>query len=653
MTPSDEGPIATGGWPLFGMIKQRQQFNRALLLLGLVVLAFIGLGYRLTDLQVWRHDELSKMAEKRSVRTTWQAAKRGDILDANGNQLATSAFVNTICADPSLIGGQQTIVARAIAPLLGMSVPDLYQRLVPRVSQNSSGQIVTNGLHYVRLQKNVTDETWQKIRVTMSQLDFGVDEKKLSKANRTFLQSLRQYALSAEPNQLRVYPNGMLAAHVLGFVGTLENTNHTSETFGYDGVEKSFDEKLRGASGWRVTGADSRGKELVALRDEDVQSQSGLNVVLTIDAVIQHILETTLANAMEKHAPQGITGIVMRPRTGEILAMASLPSFDPNDLGTITTNTEPNRLISDVMEPGSTFKTIVIAGALNEKVVKLTDSVFCENGVFHYAGITLHDSENHHFGNLTIQQVLQKSSNIGAAKIGMQLGADKIYEYMQEFGLGAYTGIPLPHEASAGRFVHPLKGKYSIAQIPMGQGVAATRLQMAMVFGAIANGGVLMHPMLIKRLEDSDGNVVQRYEPESVRRVVTESTAKEMTEALKTVVSKDGTAQFAAITNYVVAGKTGTAQKVVDGRYSSEKFVVSFIGFFPADKPEICISIVMDSAKEGGRAFGGALCGPVFSEIGRRCASYLNIPPDQVSTPSASAPTVVASAQTHDRFPTP
>lgn len=653
MTPSDEGPIATGGWPLFGMIKRRQQFNRALFLLGLVILAFIGLCYRLTDLQVWRHEELSKMAEKRSVRTTWQTAKRGDILDANGNQLATSVLVNTICADPSLIGGQQTIVARAIAPLLGMSEADLYQRLVPRVSMNSKGETVTNGLHYVRLQKNVTDETWQKIRMTMSQLKFGVDETKLSKANRTFLSSLRQFALSAEPNQLRVYPNGMLAAHVLGFVGTQENTNHTTETFGFDGVERTFDDKLRGASGWRVTGSDSRGKELVALRDEDVQSQNGLNVVLTIDAVIQHILETALASAVEKHSPLGITGIVMRPRTGEILAMASLPGFDPNDLATITTNTEPNRVISDVMEPGSTFKTIVIAGALNEKVVKLTDSVFCENGVFHYAGITLHDSENHHFSNLSVQQVLQKSSNIGAAKIGMQLGAGKLYEYMQEFGLGAYTMIPLPHEASAGRFVHPLKGKYSIAQIPMGQGVAATRLQMAMVFGAIANGGVLMHPMLIKRLEDNGGNVIQRYEPVSVRRVVSESTAKEMTGALKTVVSKDGTAQFAAITNYVVAGKTGTAQKVVDGRYSSEKFVVSFIGFFPADKPEICISIVMDSAKEGGRAFGGALCGPVFSEIGRRCASYLNIPPDQISTPPAPAPTVVASAQNQDHYPTP
>jgi cell division protein FtsI/penicillin-binding protein 2 len=176
---------------------------------------------------------------------------------------------------------------------------------------------------------------------------------------------------------------------------------------------------------------------------------------------------------------------------------------------------------------------------------------------------------------------------------------------------------------------------------------------MTMAIGAIANGGVLMRPMLVKELRDDDGNVVQRYEPQSVRRVISESTAAEMTEALKTVVSKDGTAELAAITNYVVAGKTGTAQKVVDGRYSAEKYVVSFIGYFPADHPELCISIVIDSAKEGGKAFGGKLCGPVFSEIGRRCASYLNIPPDQISSPPAAPPTVVASAQSSNHLSPP
>ena len=634
------------------MIKREQQFKRARALLALVVLAFAGLGFRLMDLQVWRHDELARLAEKKTQQTSWRLAKRGDILDVNGNLLATSVSVKLVCADPSMIGGQQAVVAHALAPWLRMSEADLQQRLIPRIQKNSRGETITNGLHYVRLQKNVPEETWQQIQATMSQLKFGVDEKKLTKADRAFLRNLRLYAISAEPDQLRVYPNGPLAAHVLGFVGMLENTNHTSEVFGYDGIEKFFDDKLRGASGWRVSGMDSRKNELVTQRDENVKAQSGLNVVLTIDAAVQHILETTLTNAMTRHAPQSITGIVMRPRTGEILALASLPGFDPNDLRTINTNTGPDRVISDVMEPGSTFKTIVISGALNEHIISLNDTVFCENGLFHYAGITLHDSEGHHFGDLTVQQVLQKSSNIGASKIGIRLQAPKLYEYMTGFGLGAFTGIPLPHEVSAKNFVRPADkwGKYSIAQIPMGQGVAVTRLQMAMVMGAIANGGVLMRPMLVKELDDANGNVVQRYEPQSVRRVVTEATARDMVAALKTVVSKDGTAALAAITNYVVAGKTGTAQKVVDGKYANDRFVVSFLGFFPADNPQLCISVVMDSPKEGGHAFGGALCGPIFSEIGKRCASYLNIPPDLVPPP-AGTPDVVASAQLPNNLP--
>jgi cell division protein FtsI/penicillin-binding protein 2 len=634
------------------MIKREQQFKRLLALLGLVALAFVGLGFRLVDLQVWRHNELAKLAEEKMQKKTWQEAKRGDILDANGNLLATSVSVKTICANPSMIGGQQAVVARALAPLLQMNEADLLQRLIPRIRKNYKGETVTNGLYYVRLQKNVTDETWQKIQTTMNQLSFGVDEKKLSKADRAFLRSLRQYAISAESDQLRVYPNGALAAHVLGFVGTKENTNHTSEMFGYDGIENFFDDKLSGASGWRVTGFDSRKNELVTLRDEDVQAKNGLNVVLTIDAAVQHIMEEALADAVKEHAPANITGIVMRPRTGEILAMASLPNFDPNDLRTINTNTEPDRVISDVMEPGSTFKTI---GALNEHIVNLNDTVFCENGVFHYAGITLHDAEHDHFGNLTVEQVLQKSSNIGASKIGIKLQAAKLYDYMEDFGLGAFTGIPLPHEASAKNFVRPADkwGKYSIAQIPMGQGVAVTRLQMAMAVGAIANDGVLMRPMLVKRLEDSSGNIVQRYEPQSVRRVISKETAKQMIEALKTVVSKDGTAPLAAVTNYVVAGKTGTAQKIVNGKYASDKLVISFIGFFPADDPQVCISIVMDSPKEGGRAFGGVLCGPVFHEIAQRCASYLNIPPDENLQQPNPQPTIIASAQAKNNSQTP
>jgi cell division protein FtsI (penicillin-binding protein 3) len=617
-------------------MKQRVQLKRVLLLLGLLGLAFAGLGYRLVDLQVVRHDELSKLAQDNTQREFWQAPRRGDILDVHGNLLATSVPVKTVCANPSLLGSQQAVVARALAPLLQMDEAALRLKLFPRLGINSKGETVTNNLRYVRLQKNVTDDAWRKIQTALTNLSFGVDEKKLSRSDREFFRNVRQSAIFAEPGQMRVYPNGSLAAQVVGFSGVedVRVAGHVvSQTSGRDGIEFQLNRALSGVAGWRVTEMDGKHRELVALRDEDVRPRDGLNAVLTLDAVVQHIVEDALADAMKEHEPISITGIVTRPRTGEILAMASLPAFDPNNPGAAAPDALRNRNISDVMEPGSTFKTIVISGALNEHVVNLNDVFFCENGLFYYAGIKLHDAEHDHFGNLTVEQILQKSSNIGASKIGIKMGPERLYDYMTRFGLGAPTGIPLPNESGAANFVLPSEKwkKYFIAQIPMGMGVAATRLQMTMAIGAIANGGELMRPMLVKQLQGRDGNVVQRFEPQAVRRVLSEATSKEMVKALKTVVSDDGTAPKARMASYVVAGKTGTSQKVINGTYSNDKFVVTFIGFFPADDPQLCISVVMDAPKEGSHAFGGALCGPVFREIAERCASYLNIPPDQTA----------------------
>jgi cell division protein FtsI/penicillin-binding protein 2 len=381
---------------------------------------------------------------------------------------------------------------------------------------------------------------------------------------------------------------------------------------------------------------------LVALRDEDVQPRDGFNVVLTIDAAVQHIVEVALADAMQKHTPISISGIITRPRTGEILAMVTLPNYDPNKPNTMTPDAR-NRVITDMMEPGSTFKIVVVSGALNEGAVKLTDAFDCEHGHFSYAGRILHDHEQ--FGVLTTENIITKSSNIGAAKIGIRLGEDQLYDYAADFGFGQRTGIPLPGEV--GGVLHPVKewSKVSIAQIPMGHGVAVTRLQMLMAMSALANDGWLMRPMIVSRLEDRAGNVVQRYAPQRVRQVVSESTDKMMIEALKTVVTADGTAPGAAMKDYVVAGKTGTAQKVENGTYAPDKFISSFIGFFPADDPQICISIVMDEPKEG--YYGGQVCGPVFKEIADRCASYLNIPPDEMVRPISSSPLVANAENSH------
>ncbi len=604
---------------------KRLQYRKLLMLGLLVVAAFSGLGYRLVDLQCLRHDELSAKAESNTRREFVFEPRRGDILDAKGNVLATSTFAKTICAEPSLMDDRQAdAVARAIAPLLQMDGQALYKKLATRIRVNEKGQ--TNAVHYVRIKQRVPMETWDKIQAAVTNLSYGVDEKKLNKSDQLAYRVARQKGVFAENFPIRVYPNQSLAAHVLGYAQTQDaeiNSNVISEIVGTEGIEKTMDDKLSGVAGWRSTETDRRGRELVSLRNQDLSARDGLNVVLTIDSVIQNVVEKALADAMEKHSPISASGIVIRPRTGEILAMATLPNFDPNIPGASSADARRNRIVTDVVEPGSTFKIVVVSGALNDHVVGLDEMFDCEHGHFPFAGRILHDHEP--YDNLSVESIITKSSNIGAAKIGIKLGEDRLYDYITSYGFGTRTGLPLPGEVPG--IVHPVKNwsKVSVAQIPMGQGIAVTRLQMLMAMCAIANNGTLMRPMLINRLEDSEGNVVARYSPQMVRRTTDESAAKLTVEALKTVVSPEGTAPKAAMEHYTVAGKTGTAQKVEGGQYV-RKYVASFIGFFPADNPEICISIVLDDPKEG--YYGGQVAGPIFKDIAERAASYLNIRPD-------------------------
>jgi len=611
---------------------KRLQLFRVLMLVFLLCAGFALLGYRLVDLQVFRHEELEGKAQLNTKREFLREPRRGDILDARGNLLATSVFVKTVCADPTLIGNRQADVARTVAPILGLNPNEVYQRLQPRVRTNEAGLLVTN--QYVVLKRKVLVETWDKVQQAMAGLTFGVDESQLPKSERTFFRLLRQKAVFADAldDQLRVYPNQALAAHVLGYVGMAEkeyNGSRTIETAGIEGMERALNSKLTGVRGWRVTETDNRRREVVWLRDQDVEPHDGYNVVLTIDSVIQNILEQALAEGMEKLSPISISGIVVRPRTGEILGMATLPTFDPNNLGASTADSRRNRVITDIVEPGSTFKIVVVSGALNERKVGLRDVFNCEQGAFFYGGRTLHDHDP--YGLLTVEQIITKSSNIGAAKVGIELGQETLYNYICDFGFGSRTGIPLPGEV--GGIVHPTKKWYkvSLAQIPMGHGICVTPIQMAMALAALANDGVLMRPMLVDRLEDQDGHVVARYGPQKVRRVISATANQQMVQALKTVVSKEGTAPQAELAHYTVAGKTGTAQKVVDGAYVRGKYISSFGGFFPADDPELCIYVMLDQPK--GLHYGGLTAAPVFRQIAERAASYLNIRPDRAEEP--------------------
>jgi cell division protein FtsI/penicillin-binding protein 2 len=592
--------------------------------------ALVALGGRLVYLQVFQHEHLQQLAQDNTVRKFEREPMRGQILDCRHIPLATSQPAKIVCADPTLIGNWRIPVAHLLAPLLQEDEAQLAERLIPRLHEVDGK---TNYSKFVVLKRKVPLETWEKIQQCMASLHTGIDESKLSKKDSAFFRNLRSKAVFPDDDQVRVYPAQRLAAHVVGYVSGDE------EQTGLCGIEHSFNKTLSGIAGWRKTEMDKRQRELVAYRDQDVAPRDGLNVVLSLDEGLQNIVESELAVGVEKQRPISASCIVVRPRTGELLAMATLPNFDPNHPGASPMDALRNRVVSDIIEPGSTFKIVVVTAGLDEHLVSLNEVFDCEHGHFVYAGRTLHDHES--YGLLNVENIITKSSNIGAAKIGIRLGQDQLYQYIHTFGFGERTGIPLPDESPG--VVHSLTNwtKVSIAQIPMGQGIAVTPLQMVMAMSAIANHGVLMRPMLVSRLEDADGKVVARYQPQAVRRVAGPDAIRDIITALKTVATRDGTAVQAHLDHYTVAGKTGTAQKVEDGHYV-QKFISSFIGFFPADNPELCIMVVMDEPKDG--HYGGIIAAPVFHAIAERAANYLDLKPDIETPPGPNQILTVAVA---------
>lgn len=609
----------------------------------LLTAAFAGLGYRLVDLQVLRHDELRQEALANIQQAFFREPRRGDIRDIKGNLLADSKLVKTVCADPTFIcnpqvGNRQIEIARFLAPYLHLDEAELVRLFQLRVLTNRNGKPVFD--QHVVLKRKVRVEDWQQIHTNLAQLSFGVNEKALSSTKRLYYESLRNRGIFTEDDQLREYPNQCQAADVVGFVGWEEiKTSHGRliETSGREGLELTLNEVLKGVRGWRLTELDKTRRELVAFREQDIAPRSGLNAVITLDLGLQNILETELAEGLKAHQPVSICGVIVRPKTGEILAMATLPCFNPNDPNACPVDHRRNRVVCDQWEPGSTFKIVVVSAALNEHVVTLDEVFNCENGRFYYAGYPLTDHAR--YGLLTVEQIIARSSNIGAAKVGIKLGSERLYQYVRQFGFGTPTGIPLPGERTG--TVYPLNRwtKLSISRIPMGYEVAVTPLQMIMAMCAIANGGHLMKPMLVDHLEDEQGHVVVQYRPQAVRDVCSEETARLMAKALKAVMATNGTAYTARLDNYAVAGKTGTAKKSDGHSYPPGKYFSSFIGFFPADNPEICISVVMDEPRAELGYYGSATAAPIFHNIAQRAANYLSIRPDFLTV---DGPTVTA-----------
>tara|TARA_B100000475_G_scaffold182217_1_gene149197 strand:- start:1655 stop:3535 length:1881 start_codon:yes stop_codon:yes gene_type:complete len=600
--------------------------GRVIFLVSLITAGYVALGVRLVDIQVFQHKKHAAHAVDNTSRKVIHASRRGDILDSRGTVLATSRIAKTVCADPSLIGTNQLLIARAIAPILGADVISLANRMERRVYLDSLGRQRDD--RHVVLKRKVLLEDWQKITNALAHLEFGFDVKSLPRKQRLNYYNLKYRSIFSEKvdSQLRVYPSGNLGSHVLGYVGVRDSGNSKVRIEGLEGkhgIEMALDSVLEGVRGWRQTETDRGRREVVAFREYDIKPRDGMNIVLTIDANIQYIAEKALEKLCMKHTPVSACVVVMRPNTGEILALSNRPTFDPNKPGDSTAANRRNRVVTDMYEPGSTFKIVAVSGALNEGVVRLSDRFNCENGNFYFAGKVLRD--HHAYSDLSVEEIITKSSNIGTAKVAMRLGANRFHRYISHLGFGVKTGISLPGEVSG--MLHPLRkwNKLSISRIPMGHEIAATPIQLVLAMSAVANGGNLMRPILVDKLTDRDGNIVVDYPNAVVRKAIRSETAQQMVEALITVVSPNGTAKQAWLKNYVVAGKTGTAQKVSKVRrgYDPGKYFSSFIGFLPARKPELCIGVFVDEPQNG--YYGGLVAGPAFKEIAEKSANYLGV----------------------------
>jgi cell division protein FtsI/penicillin-binding protein 2 len=557
-----------------------RQNIRVLIVVGAVGLAFAGLAFRLFQLHVLEHKNLLMQAVANSEQVLHRQGRRGQILDANGNLLANSLSVRVVFADPGVTCSQAVTTARALAPLLQMNEATLATRL-------------SSPVRYVRLKQKVGEDTIQMIR------------------------ALKLKGIGFEDQFVRSYPNGDLASHVLGFVD--------AEHKGVQGIEASMETFLQGRAGYEVIERDRKGHEIRASRIEDLAPCDGFTVVLTIDQVIQHIAEVELEKAMVTFRPQAAMIILTRPKTGEILAMSCRPTFDSNKAGDAAADARRNRCISDLAEPGSTFKIVTISSALSEGLVHLEDRFNCENGAWQYCGRLLHDAHPY------VEEILFHSSNIGAAKIAVErMGPSRVYDAMRQFGFGRKTGIAIPGEVSG--IVHPLAkwNKLSISRIPMGHEVSVTSIQMIMALNAVANGGRLMKPLVVKSVLDEHGTPLMQYTPQLVGQPISPQATVLMTTALRKVSSPIGTAPRAAVPRYDVAGKTGTAQKLENGQYVN-KYYSSFIGYLPASDPEISIYVSLDEPA-GGAYYGGSVAGPVFRAVAEKVTQYLGIPPQQLDS---------------------
>jgi cell division protein FtsI (penicillin-binding protein 3)/stage V sporulation protein D (sporulation-specific penicillin-binding protein) len=556
-----------------------------------LVVGFFLLCGRLYFLQVLEAGEIASRVESARKRLVRMEAKRGDIMDRNGNLLAGTRSKISLGVDPQVVDATDLDRIAMLAGILDLPFDDLVERMNRRERTDSSGT------------RRIVE--W----VPLAEIDEDLHEA---------VKKLGMKGITSDRIYERYYPGRELGSHLIGFI----NKEQTPVM----GVERALDFYLRGQAGWRETEVDGNRRELAAFTEREVAPRDGMHVELTIDLFVQSVIESSLQKLVEETDPAGISIIVSNPSTGEILGLANYPTFDPNNFWDYPIENQRNRALSDQYEPGSTFKIVPVSAALEEGLVSPDTIIDCgvANRTFNGVDIRM-PSDHRNLGPVPVRTVVTKSSNRGAAQLGMLLGENRLHAYASRFGFGRPVGWPLAGEIGGTLMPVEKWDGLTISRLPTGYAVGATPMQVHLAMSTIANDGVRLRPKLLKLVRDTSNEQSIPLEPGKGERVVSVATARVMRELLLGVVSPEGTARRAELPGYMVAGKTGTSRKIIDGQYSTTNHVGSFSGFFPADQPKIVITIVVDDAKVSGPAYGGIVAAPLFRTIGEKIIPHLAI----------------------------
>lgn len=560
--------------------EERKRLYRRLVVVGIFFSLLLStIGAKAVYLQVLRGPWLSEVAAKQYARSVRTLPRRGTIYDSKQRELAVSIDVRSIAASPQQIADIHS-TARAISPLLGLKNETLFQKLLSERK-------------FVWVKRHVSPRMAESVK------KLGVN------------------GLSFITEYTRFYPNKDLAAQVLGFTGV--------DGDGLEGIEFYFDRYLKGTGSNFTVLKDALGRHFELATAADANT-IGNSLVLTIDHRIQYIAESALASSIKRFSGKSGMAIVMSPKTGAILALVNYPSFNPNAFSKSSRSTWRNRAVTDPFEPGSTMKIFTAAAALISDQFTPDSLIFTEEGDYQIGSNVIHDTHPHKW--LSVTQVIKHSSNIGAAKISESIGPKALHETLLAFGFGKKTGIDCPGE-TAGVLLSPHQwSRMDTAAIAFGQGVSVSAIQLIRAVGAIANGGDLMRPYLVQAILDPNGGLIQRFAPHKVRQAISPKVADAVRTMMETVLDEDGTGAEAAMAGYSACGKTGTAQMVDgDDGYAEDKYIASFVGFAPAETPEIVVLAVINEPVKSHLA--SVVAAPVFKRIVLETLDYLNVPPER------------------------